>query len=85
MAEIKSAVAPERKKNPKIVKSIEHERSANGGHVFNHRFDNSGDWEYANSETFTFGPDESEKAMAHFAKMAGISGGDEKETKRVRT
>ena len=59
------------KKSKPEMKSMEYERSANGGHVFTHRMQNNGS--YHEPETHTFGADEGAKAMAHFAKHAGIS------------
>lgn len=60
------------KKGPKVLREISHERSANGGHVFTHGFKNDGPGPYHESETHTFGADEGEKAVAHFAQHAGI-------------
>lgn len=59
------------RKGPKVLRSLEHERSANGGHVFTHRFVNS-NGHYHESESHTFGKDEGKKVAAHFAKHAGI-------------
>lgn len=53
------------------LKSIEHERSANGGHVFTHRFHNDGSG-FKEAETHTFGADEHEKAAEHFHKHADL-------------
>lgn len=60
------------KSSPPEVKSIEHERSANGGHVFTHRMAQAGG-PYHEPEVHTFGKDEGKKALAHFATHAGIS------------
>jgi|SRR5579871_337919 len=58
----------------KKVKSIEGERSANGGIIMRHRFDNTGEGPYKDSEEHTFGPDEEAKALAHFAEHMGLGG-----------
>lgn len=60
------------KEGPKVLKSIEHEESENGGHMFTHRFESNG-MGYKEPETHTFGKDEGRKALEHFAKHAGLS------------
>lgn len=54
------------------VRSIEHERSENGGHVFKHNFENHGAG-YKEPEMHTFGKSEGREALEHFAKHAGLS------------
>lgn len=64
---------PKRGKEEKHeIRSIEHSRSSNGGHLIEHRFHN-GNGSYKESETHTFGKDEGKKALAHFAEHAGLS------------
>lgn len=70
MMEINSKTHPKRSKG--VVKSIEHERSSNGGHVFTHRMAHDGG-NYHEPEVHTFGKDEGKKALAHFAKHSGVS------------
>lgn len=60
------------KKGAKVMKGLEHEHSANGGHVFTHRFKNDGPG-YHEPETHTFGREEGRQALEHFAKHAGLS------------
>lgn len=57
-------------KSKGVVKSIEHERSSNGGHVFTHRMASDGG-NYHEPEVHTFGKDEGKKALEHFAKHSG--------------
>lgn len=54
------------------LKSMEHERSANGGHVFTHRMVSTGG-SYHEPQTHTFGAEEGKKVLAHFAEHAGLS------------
>lgn len=67
------------KKNhrPKTLDRMGHKRSANGGHVFTHHYNNDGPTMgiYHEPEEFTFGADEGGKALAHFTKHAGIKMG----------
>lgn len=72
MIDANMKASPKAKAMPKQLRAIEHERSSNGGHVFTHRFVNSGPG-YHEPETHTFGADEDDKALAHFAKHAGMS------------
>lgn len=69
----------ERKPRPKVLESIETKRSANGGFIARHRFDNSGPGEgYHEPEDNTF--DSGHEMLAHVAKHLGIKGegkGDE--------
>jgi len=58
----------------KKVKSIEVERSANGGMIARHRFDNSGEGPYKDSEEHTFGKDQEKEVMAHLAEHLGLGG-----------
>ena len=63
------------KKSKPEMKSMEYERSANGGHIFTHRMSQDGG-SYHEPEVHTFGADEGDKAMAHFAQSAGLPMGD---------
>jgi hypothetical protein len=63
------------KKSKPVLRSIEHERSSNGGHVFTHRMANDGG-SYHEPEVHTFGKDDGKGVMAHFAKYAGLPKGD---------
>lgn len=69
MLEINSRTRMPKGKKPEM-KSMEHERSSNGGHVFTHRFHQDGP--YTEPETHTFGADEGHEALQHFAKHAGL-------------
>lgn len=54
------------------LKEMTHSRSANGGHVFEHRMHQSAG-PYHEPEMHTFGAEEGKKALAHFAQHAGLS------------
>ena len=73
MLEVNSRTPMKKGAEPEL-KSMEHERSANGGHVFTHRMMNNGGGNtYYEPEVHTFGANEGKQALAHFAKHAGIS------------
>ena len=72
MLEVNSKTPMPGKQAEPEMKSMEHERSANGGHVFTHRM-MQGPGQYNEPEVHTFGADEGKQALAHFAKHAGIS------------
>lgn len=67
----------ENTKAPKEVKSLHLSRSANGGHIVEHHFDNSGPGAYKEPESHTFGKSEGKKMLAHVGKMMGCSTSDE--------
>lgn len=56
----------------KSLRSIEVERSANGGFIARHRFNNEGP-HYHEPEEHTFGKDEGKKFMAHMAEHMGVN------------
>lgn len=70
MQEINAKSSP--KKGAKVLRSVTHERSSNGGHIFEHRFKNDGPG-YHEPETHSFGADEGKQALAHFAKHVGLT------------
>ena len=59
------------KPGPKELRSIEIERSANGGYVAQHRF-HSGEGAYHEPETHTFGEGQGAELMAHLGEHLGI-------------
>jgi hypothetical protein len=61
------------KKGKKELRSMELERSTNGGIVATHRFKSNGP-EYHESETHTFGADEGSKFVAHVQKHFAVKG-----------
>lgn len=69
MLEVNSKTPMKGKKSE--MKSMEHERSANGGHVFTHRM-MQGAGQYNEPEVHTFGADEGKQALHHFAEHAGL-------------
>jgi hypothetical protein len=58
----------------KKVKSVEVERSANGGFIARHRFDNSGPGPYKDSEEHTFGKNQDAEILSHLAEHLGLGG-----------
>lgn len=63
----------EQKKRPKKLESIRLKKSANGGLMAEHEYDNSGPgYGYHERETHTFGADEHRKAMEHVVKHLGL-------------
>ena len=54
------------------LRSIEVERSANGGFIASHRFMNGGSGPYKESEQHTFGPDEGGKMIDHIKGAMGV-------------
>ncbi len=63
----------EPKRRPKVLESIRLKKSANGGLMAEHEFDNSGPGAgYHERETHTFGKDEHRKAMEHVVKHLGL-------------
>ena len=72
MLEVNSKTPMPGKQAEPELKSMEHERSANGGHVFTHRMMNNGG-SYRDPEIHTFGADEGKAALGHFAEHAGLS------------
>jgi len=60
-----------KKKSRGEMKTMEYGRSDNGGHAFIHRMKDD-DGGYHEPETHTFGAEEGGKALAHFAKHAGL-------------
>lgn len=67
-----NARTPQKKPAKKELREMTHSRSANGGHVFEHRFHNAGG-PYIEPEQHTFGEEEGRKALEHFAEHAGLS------------
>ena len=73
MLEINSRTPMKKGKESELaMKSMEHERSANGAHVFTHRMMNNGG-AYHEPEIHTFSADEGKQALSHFAEHAGLS------------
>lgn len=60
------------KESKREIRKIEHERSANGGHVFTHHMENA-EGSYHEPEMHAFGKEEGREALAHFAEHAGLS------------
>ena len=60
-------------KSPKVIKRVEIERAANGGHVVTHKFHNGG-MNNREPEVHTFGESEGGKLIAHLSKHLGIKG-----------
>lgn len=57
----------------KPLKAIHIERAANGGHIVEHRFDNSGGGPYKDAEQHVFST--GKEMLAHVAKHMGVSMG----------
>lgn len=70
--DVKMAKAP----GKKTLRSLEAERSANGGFIVRHRFNNSGPT-YTEPEEHTFGKGEGGKVLEHIGKNLGIGGDKE--------
>lgn len=76
MANINPRVAGEKPKmRKKVLDEISVKRSANGGFIARHRFDNSGPGEgYHEPEEHTFGEGEGNKMLDHLREHLGIAG-----------
>jgi hypothetical protein len=58
---------------PKEIRSVEIEKAENGGHTVTHRFKQSLDGPYHESEgPHVFGADEGKKLMEHLTKHLGV-------------
>lgn len=70
----KSEAMDRAKPRPKVLESIEVKRSANGGFIARHRFDNSGPSMagYHEPEEHTFGKDQHGQLMSHLKEHLGI-------------
>lgn len=53
------------KSAPKVLRSMEIEKAENGGHTVTHRFQNSSEGHYHESESHVFGASEGSKLMDH--------------------
>lgn len=85
MANIHPRVAGEKPKmRKKVLDSVEVKRSANGGFIARHRYDNSGPGEgYHEPEEHTFGDGEGQKLLAHLSEHMGIPGKGKAKTEQM--
>ncbi|MDE2098388.1 MAG: hypothetical protein KGL39_14130 [Patescibacteria group bacterium] len=72
-------ISIENRKRKKVLKEITVSRAANGGHVVEHRFDNSGPGAYIDPETHVFGKADGKKVLAHIAQHMGMNDADGEE------
>lgn len=80
--DINARSTPKKGAKPEM-RSMEYEKSANGGHVFTHRMHQS-EGRYIEPETHTFGKEQGKEALAHFAKHAGLeASGPEEDAKET--
>jgi hypothetical protein len=62
----------------KILAALNIRLGADGGHIIQHQFSNSGAGPYHESDEYPFSKAEGAKALAHIAKHMGIKGDVEK-------